>query len=67
MIYKLVSKMLENRMKICLVKFVLEEKSIYKKGRSILDNVMIVIEIIHALKRNVKGNNTQLSFKIDIT
>lgn len=39
----------------------------FVKGRSILDNAMIVFEVIHDLKRRSLGNNAQLALKIDIS
>ncbi|MCI91171.1 RNA-directed DNA polymerase (Reverse transcriptase), partial [Trifolium medium] len=47
--------MLANRLKICLDKCVSQEQSSYVEGRSILDNALIVIEVIHALKRKTTG------------
>jgi hypothetical protein len=49
-LYKMVSKMLANRLKGCLEKCVSEEQSAFVEGRSILDNALIAIEVIHALK-----------------
>lgn len=66
-VYKLVPKLLANRLKKVLSKCVSEEQSTFVEGRSILDNVMLAIEIIHALKRKAKGNNAQLALKIDIS
>jgi hypothetical protein len=54
-LYKVVSKLLANRLKIFLDKCVAEEQSTFVEGRSILDNALIAIEIIHALKRKTKN------------
>ncbi|XP_058758128.1 uncharacterized protein LOC131631355 [Vicia villosa] len=66
-IYKIISKLLANRMKKCLAKTVSEEQSAFVEGRSILDNAMIAIEIIHSLKRKTKGNKAHLALKIDMS
>ncbi|WJX44074.1 hypothetical protein P8452_31099 [Trifolium repens] len=66
-LYKMVSKLLANRMKRCLVKCVSEEQSAFIEGRSILDNALIAIEIIHALKRKTQGSKGELALKIDIS
>ncbi|MCH97677.1 CNGC5-like protein [Trifolium medium] len=50
-LYKMISKLLANRLKGCLNKCVSEEQSAFVEGRSILDNALIAIEVIHALKR----------------
>jgi hypothetical protein len=49
-LYKMVSKLLANRLRGCLAKCVSEEQSAFLEGRSILDNALIAIEIVHALK-----------------
>ncbi|XP_058776514.1 uncharacterized protein LOC131650817 [Vicia villosa] len=66
-VYKILSKLLANRLKKCLDKCIREEQSAFVEGRSILDNAMIAFEVIHALKRRTSGNNAQLALKIDIS
>jgi hypothetical protein len=66
-LYKMVSKLLANRLKGCLEKCVSEEQSAFIEGRSILDNALIAIEVIHALKRKPRGVNGELALKIDIS
>lgn len=66
-VYKMVSKLLANKMKGCLHKCISEEQSTFVEGRSILDNAMIAIEIIHVLKRKTGGNKGKLELKIDIS
>ncbi|KAI5383593.1 hypothetical protein KIW84_070823 [Lathyrus oleraceus] len=44
----------------------IEERS-FMEGRFILDNALIAIEIIHALKRKTRGNKVELDLKIDIS
>ncbi|GAU34899.1 hypothetical protein TSUD_144300 [Trifolium subterraneum] len=66
-LYKMVSKLLANRLKMCLEKCVSEEQSAFIEGRSILDNALIAIEVIHALKRKTTGRRGELALKIDIS
>jgi hypothetical protein len=66
-LYKMVSKLLANRMKRCLDKCVAEEQSAFVEGRSIIDNALIAIEVIHALQRKVKGFRGDMALKIDIS
>ncbi|GAU42304.1 hypothetical protein TSUD_136900 [Trifolium subterraneum] len=60
-------EVLANRLKTCLGKCVSEEQSAFVQGRSILDNALIAIEIIHYLKRKSKGAKGELALKIDIS
>jgi hypothetical protein len=66
-LYKMVSKLLANRLKECLEKCVSEEQSAFIEGRSILDNALIAIEFIHALKRKTRGRRGEMALKIDIS
>jgi hypothetical protein len=66
-LYKMVSKLLANRLKECLEKCVSKEQSAFVEGRSILDNALIAIEVIHALKRKTRGVKGDLALKIDIS
>ncbi|MCI08947.1 replication protein A 70 kDa dna-binding subunit, partial [Trifolium medium] len=66
-LYKVVSKLLANMLKRCLGKCVAEEQSAFVEGRSILDNALIAIEVIHALKRKTRGAKGDPTLKIDIS
>ncbi|GAU25843.1 hypothetical protein TSUD_31070 [Trifolium subterraneum] len=66
-LYKMISKVLANRLKCCLDKCVSQEQSAFVEGRSILDNALIATEVIHALKRKTQGRRGELTLKIDIT
>jgi hypothetical protein len=66
-LYKVVSKLLANRLKGVLNKFISEEQSAFVEGRSIIDNALIAIEIIHCLKRRTKGTKGELALKIDFS
>jgi hypothetical protein len=39
----------------------------FVEGRSIIDNALIAMEVIHALKRKTKGMKGELTLKIDIS
>ncbi|GAU22843.1 hypothetical protein TSUD_282100 [Trifolium subterraneum] len=66
-LYKMISKVLANRLKCCLDKCVSQEQSAFVEGRLILDNALIATEVIHALKRKTKGRRCELALKIDIS
>jgi hypothetical protein len=62
---KIESKLLANRLKMCLDKCISDEQSTFVKGRSILDSAFIAMEVIHSLKRTT-GIKGELVLKIDI-
>jgi len=50
-VYKIISKVVANRLKPLLPKLVSEEQSGYVEGRQILDNIIQAHEVVHSLKR----------------
>ncbi|PNX93720.1 ribonuclease H, partial [Trifolium pratense] len=66
-VYKMVVQLLANKLRGCLSKRVSEEQSAFVVGRSILENALIAIEIIHARKRKTRGNKGELTLKINIS
>ena len=66
-LYKMVSKLLANRLKQCLDKCMLEEQSSFVEGRFILDNMLIATEIIHSMKKKTKRWRRELGLNIDIS
>ncbi|MCI20643.1 replication protein A 70 kDa dna-binding subunit, partial [Trifolium medium] len=66
-LYKIVAKVLANRLKPILEKCISENQSAFVPGRSILDNAMAAIEIIHYMKSKTKGKKGEVALKLDIS
>ena len=66
-LYKLVSKVLANRLKLILHKCISDNQSAFVPDRSILDNAMIAIEVIHFMKTKTRGNDKYVALKLDIS
>jgi hypothetical protein len=57
-LYKIISKVLANRMKPLLSRYISIEQFSFIANRSILDNVIVVMETIHHMKCKVRGEIT---------
>jgi hypothetical protein len=66
-LYKILSKVLANRLKPLLNRYIFIEQSAFVADRSILDNVMVAMETIHHMKCKVKGKVGEEALKIDIS
>jgi len=66
-VYKIVAKVLANRLKQVLDKCISINQSAFVPGRSILDNAMVAIEIVHYMKAKAKGNSGDVARKLDIS
>ncbi|KAH9683739.1 reverse transcriptase domain-containing protein [Citrus sinensis] len=66
-LYKIVAKMLANRMKAVLSSIITENQSAFVPGRAITDNILISAEIMHYLKRKRQGKTGIAALKIDMS
>jgi hypothetical protein len=66
-LYKLISKVLANRLKLILHKCISDNQSAFVPDRSILDNAMVAIEVIHFMKTKTRGNDQFVALKLDIS
>ncbi|KAH9802749.1 reverse transcriptase domain-containing protein [Citrus sinensis] len=65
-LYKIVAKMLANRLKLILGSIISDSQSAFIPGRTIIDNIMISAELMHYLKRKRQGKEGAAAFKIDM-
>jgi hypothetical protein len=66
-LYKLISKVLANRLKAVLPKCISDSQSAFVPSRSILDNAMAAIEVIHFMQTKTRGNDRYVALKLDIS
>jgi len=66
-VYKIVAKVLANRLKQVLDKCISINQSTFVLGRFILDNTMVAIEIVHYMKAKAKGKSGDVALKLDIS
>ena len=65
--YKLISKVLANRLKLILPSIIIENQSAFILGHLILDNVLVAFEFMHYLNHKDEGKNNYMSIKLDIS
>jgi hypothetical protein len=66
-LYKIVSKVLVNRMKPILLRVISDSQSAFVLGRLITDNVIMTFEVLHYFKNLRTGNNVQMVAKLDMS
>ena len=67
MIYKLVSTVLANRLKVVLPAVVSENQSAFQAGRVIIDNVLMAFETLHYMKNHQSGKSGFMALKLDMS
>ena len=66
-VYKIVSKILVNRMKTMLPRVIFDSHSAFVPGRMITNNLIIAFKMLHYLKNHRVGNNVQMAAKLDMS
>ena len=66
-LYKIISKVLVNRMKVILPNIISDSQSAFILGRMISDNVIMAFEVLHYLKNLGAGTNFQMVAKLDMS
>ena len=65
-IYKIISKVLANRLKLILPNLIATTQSVFVPGRLITDNFLVAYESLHAMHCRKKGRRGSLALKLDV-
>ena len=65
--YKLISKVLANRLKRVLDAVIDESQSAFVPGRLIIDNVIVAFKTMHCIDQRKKGKEALMAIKLDMS
>jgi len=66
-LYKIIAKVLANRLKPVLSQCISDNQYAFVPGRSILDNAMVAIEVLHFMQTKTRGADRYVALKLDIS
>lgn len=66
-LYKIVAKVLANRLRKILPEVIGEHQSAFVPNRGIADNVLIAFELLHYMQQKKRGTEGDVALKLDVS
>ena len=66
-LYKLIAKVLANRLKSLLPHVVSESQSAFQSDKAISDNILVAFETLHHMKMKKSGKEGYMAMKLDMS
>ena len=66
-LYKLMSKVLANRLKKLLLDVISESQGAFQVDKAIFDNILVAFETLHHMKLRTDGNKGSMAMKLDMS
>lgn len=66
-LYKIMAKVLANKIKDVLLTVITENQSVFLAGRNIIDNFIVAFEVIHHMRNKRRGQEGEIALKLDIS
>ena len=67
MLYKIISKVVANRLKTILPSIISETQSTFVSRHLITDNILVAFETFHYMQNNLRGKKRQVALKLDMS
>lgn len=66
-LFRILSKVMENRLKICFAGLISDKQSAFVEGRLLTDNALVAFELNHYIRRKTQGKSGVAGVKLDIS
>lgn len=66
-LYKIITKVLSNRLKEILPGIITENQSAFVPNRNITDNVLVAFELLHFMRQKKRGVEGEVALKLDVS